>query len=443
MSQVDESDERPFKIQKKEKTSDGDDVPTFAPNPDAGHEIAEIEVKEDSEILRTKAQGEDHADAGRTDLNSKAIESVPNSSRLLTTEPEKPMSKSQLKKIRKKQERLEGREAWKASKRAKDKEKKERKRAAAREASNASKQPDASTQCVPKQVNQRPVQVPITFLIDCDFDDLMTEKEITSLSSQLSRSYSVVRAAKLRAHLVISSLGGMLLQRFETVLANNHLGWKGVKFPKVGFLEAAEEAHSVMYGPQGGKIAGALQGSETSAEVEAQNEEDSSAIKVESTSAVHSNEAAEQKEAAALIRHTPTSEDIISAPTSASPSIVYLSSDSPNTLEVLAPYTTYIIGGIVDKNRHKGLCYKKAREAGIPTAKLPIGDYMEMQSRTVLTTNHVIEIMVKWLEVGNWGEAFLEVIPKRKEAKLRGGKEQLSAEDAPGRAFDNETRSES
>lgn len=105
------------------------------------------------------------------------------------------------------------------------------------------------------------------------------------------------------------------------------------------------------------------------------------------------------------------------------PSVVYLTSDSPHTLDRLSPYTSYIIGGIVDKNRHKGLCYKRACERGIPTAKLPIGEYMTMQSRSVLATNHVVEIMLKWLDTGDWGEAFLSVIPKRKEAKLRIQKE--------------------
>jgi len=42
-----------------------------------------------------------------------------------------------------------------------------------------------------------------------------------------------------------------------------------------------------------------------------------------------------------------------------------------------------------------------------------------MQSRYVLTTNQVIEIMVKWMECGDWGEAFLAVIPKRKGGTLK------------------------
>jgi tRNA (guanine9-N1)-methyltransferase len=44
---------------------------------------------------------------------------------------------------------------------------------------------------------------------------------------------------------------------------------------------------------------------------------------------------------------------------------------------------------------------------------------MVMQSRVVLTTNHVVEIMLKWLEYENWGEAFMSVIPKRKGGQLK------------------------
>jgi len=36
---------------------------------------------------------------------------------------------------------------------------------------------------------------------------------------------------------------------------------------------------------------------------------------------------------------------------------------------------------------------------GIAHARLPIGDYMRLASSTVMTTNHVFEIMLKWLEL--------------------------------------------
>jgi tRNA (guanine9-N1)-methyltransferase len=66
----------------------------------------------------------------------------------------------------------------------------------------------------------------------------------------------------------------------------------------------------------------------------------------------------------------------------------YLTADSPNTLEKLDTETIYIIGGIVDRNRYKGLCLEKAEKLGMSHAKLPIGDYIQLSSRKVLTINH-------------------------------------------------------
>lgn len=392
-----------------------------------------------------------------------------------------PMSKSQLKKLRKREEWLAGKDYRKAKR--KEKLKKKKALRAEQEAEDKANI-DASElkPTSPKQSYRRPVLVPITFVLDCDFDELMTEKEIISLASQLSRCYSDNRSAPYKAHLVVSSFRGQLRQRFETVLSNHHHGWKGVKFMDGDFVQASEEANIAMRGIDGGRISGALastQELENSAppathgddntRIDSQEdslvvtstatqstlagfspadnrtseyENDTGSVGIETSQlVVEEIEPITAEKESSIEEQTPAIVEAILQPYLPSnfnlqPSVVYLSSDSPNTLDVLSPYTTYIVGGIVDKNRYKGICYKRACERGIPTARLPIGEYMTMQSRTVLATNHVIEIMVRWLEDGDWGKSFLRVIPKRKEAKLklknRGGNGAHGGEDDEG-----------
>ncbi|KAJ9293109.1 hypothetical protein DTO271G3_8053 [Paecilomyces variotii] len=289
------------------------------------------------------------------------------------------MSKNQLKKLRRKQKW----EAERDSRRAKRKEKlvakRERRRAAAIEAAeNGAPKPEPKL----KLKHLRSTLLPITFVIDCGYDELMLDKERISLASQLTRSYSDNHRSPYRSHLVISSFDKLLKERFETVLSKSHLNWKGVRFFEEDFAHVAEKANEWMQGPEGGKLDGVL--------------------------AKHADMKPEDGE------------------------VIYLSSDSPDTLTELKPYSTYIIGGLVDKNRHKGICYKTAVEKGIKTAKLPIGEYIQMASRSVLATNHVVEIMLRWLELGDWGKAFMQVIPKRKGGVLKGeGNKSEEGNDTP------------
>lgn len=64
--------------------------------------------------------------------------------------------------------------------------------------------------------------------------------------------------------------------------------------------------------------------------------------------------------------------------------LVYLTADSETVLDELDPKKMYIIGGLVDRNRWKGITMKKAQEQGVQTAKLPIGNYLKMSSSQVL-----------------------------------------------------------
>ncbi|RUS24385.1 guanine-1-methyltransferase-domain-containing protein, partial [Jimgerdemannia flammicorona] len=93
--------------------------------------------------------------------------------------------------------------------------------------------------------------------------------------------------------------------------------------------------------------------------------------------------------------------------------LVYLMADSNDRILEIDEGKVYIIGGIMDKNRHKKLCYEKASKQGIRTMQLPIGEYIKMASWKVLTVNHVFEILLKYMEHKDWEKAFLEIIPHR------------------------------
>ncbi|KAG6743484.1 hypothetical protein POTOM_052178 [Populus tomentosa] len=97
--------------------------------------------------------------------------------------------------------------------------------------------------------------------------------------------------------------------------------------------------------------------------------------------------------------------------------LVYLTADSETVLDKLDLKKIYIVGGLVDRNRWKGLTMKKANEQGIQTAKLPISSYLKMSSSQVLTVNQVVEILLKFVETKDWKTSFFQVIPQRK----RGG----------------------
>jgi tRNA (guanine9-N1)-methyltransferase len=293
-----------------------------------------------------------------------------------------PLSKSKLKKLRRNQAWEAGRDYRKVRRKEKTQARREKKRAVkATESTLDSPDPSAgATKGVStngavtkgkrgKKEHPRAVQLPVTLILDCGFDDLMLPKEIISLGSQVTRAYSDHARARYRAHMVVSSFGGRLKERFETVLASQHEGWKFVRFTDAGFVDAAKDAAEYMKSERGGQLAGALSSASTDGE---------------------------------------------------EGEVIYLTSDSPDTLEVLKPNSTYIIGGLVDKNRHKGICYKTAMDQGVKTAKLPIGEYMRMSSRFVLATNHVVEILLAWLECGDWAKAFEKAVPKRKGGVLRG-----------------------
>ncbi|KAK4611673.1 tRNA (guanine(9)-N1)-methyltransferase [Fulvia fulva] len=333
------------------------------------------------------AKDESDGDDGGVILPTPSI-MAPRATEIPGTSTDPPISKNALKRLKKKAEWEAKREDRKVLRKDKLHKKRERQK--------AEKQQKIAEGVPPpvKQKREKADQLPVTVIIDCDFDELMHDGERISLASQITRCYSDNKNSTKRAHITIASFKGELRKRFDTVLERNYDSWRGVRVFDENFLETAEKAKEWMAAEDGGVMTGSFS--------KYANLDDDALQKLKDEGEV-----------------------------------VYLSSEADEDLMELKPFSTYIIGGLVDKNREKGICHKRATKAGVRTAKLPIGEYMELQSRKVLATNHVNEIMVKWLECGDWGEAFMKAIPKRKGGKLRGENDEddqngASAEQAEG-----------
>ncbi|KAL6898822.1 tRNA-methyltransferase domain-containing protein [Trichoderma evansii] len=311
-----------------------------------------------------------------------------------------PMSKNALKRLRKQEEW----DAGKDDRRKRRKEKRHERKVRVRDerAALIAQGVDPAELKKKKQVS---TLAPVGIIFDCDFEDYMMDKERVSLSSQVTRAYSDNKAARYRSHLWVAGFNKGIAKRFHEVLGDQHKNWKGIWFDEGDYLSCAAKIREKMNATDGsgGEMIESLQRSLDEPCAWTRDETDPFPI--------------------------PGPEPAFDE---ANKDVVYLSSDSPYTLERLEPNTCYIVGGLVDKNREKGLCYRRAREKGIRTARLPIGQFMVMQSRQVLATNHVVEIMLKWLECGDWGQAFLSVIPKRKGGKLRSENAESEAGDGEG-----------
>ncbi|KZS97849.1 LNS2-domain-containing protein [Sistotremastrum niveocremeum HHB9708] len=278
--------------------------------------------------------------------------------------PPDPTSKNS----QKKKAKLERAAAAKAERKAREKERKAQKRKARDEENPESSvkpaEQDASAQ--PKQKKRKldtREKFKANVVVDLGFDNLMFEREMTSLCSQLSYCYSSNRRSRQPfSRLIFTSLGGKTKERLEATNQNDaHLRWQDVTWLEKGYESLWDT------------------------ELQQENED---------------NEA-------------PNPTDL--EPTVLKQDVVYLTADSTETLEELSEGKTYVIGGIVDHNRYKNLCQGKAESQGLKTARLPIGEYMaQLSTRKVLTVNQVLDIMLHWVQERDWEKAFNTIIPKRK-----------------------------
>jgi len=266
---------------------------------------------------------------------------------------EKPLSKNQLKKLRKKAEQEATREQYLAKKREKRKEYRARnKEALKRKLGEAEAAGDAELKAQLlaasnlRKVRRRRLSDTESKLegaprvaIDLQFEELMKDKEVNSLVKQLHYCYSINNRLEKPIRIAYTSLTGRVR---EDLKKQNALNWKGVTF--------SEEPYNKVF------------------------EHDD---------------------------------------------IVYLTAESETVLDVIEADKVYIIGGLVDRNRHKGITHERAQAAKVRTARLPIAEHMDLKSRHVLAVNHVFDILGKFYNTGDWSQALDMVMPGRMQGKVR------------------------
>ncbi|KAF9118225.1 tRNA (guanine(9)-N(1))-methyltransferase [Mortierella sp. 14UC] len=336
----------------------------------------------------------------------------------------KPLSRNATKKLLKQQQFLERRPQMRAQEKLKRKQKDQKRRE------------DIEAGLIappPKRQKLDQILSGITIGIDMAFDDLMLEKEVKSMVDQIKRCYSHNRTCEKIVHLALTSFTGKSREEFDK-RANGFELWRNFTIHEKSLEEVwpseeipgkvrIEELKKLQAAKAKALAAAAAAAAESSGNASVESQP------VESTLPEHITAATPTETS---VETGPTAEDIKIleaqraakeeelATTPAVKKVVYLSADSPNTIAELDPGTCYILGGIVDKNRFPNLCQTKAEKLGIETAQLPIGEYIQMSSRRVLTVNQVFEILLQFIECNDWKEAFLKVIPQRKlEEKQR------------------------
>ncbi|KAM3718853.1 tRNA (guanine(9)-N1)-methyltransferase [Dirofilaria immitis] len=236
---------------------------------------------------------------------------------------EKCLSKKQIRRLRKEQEKLSRRK----DKRAKERMKKKIKRAAQREAGYVKPKRTHISRMEDSKCKQR-------VAIDMQFECAMRPKDIRHLFVQLAHAYAVNRRAENPLQFSIVSFSGTQNKLFFDNPNNHHWDVVFEEQPLDAVFERSE--------------------------------------------------------------------------------IVYLTADSENSLQTLDISKVYVIGGLLDHNSLKGHCLKLAKEKGYAHARLPIAEYIMLQTRKVLTVNQVFEILLRYTENQSWKKSFLDVIPRRK-----------------------------
>ncbi|KDN40845.1 hypothetical protein RSAG8_07863, partial [Rhizoctonia solani AG-8 WAC10335] len=265
-------------------------------------------------------------------------------------------------------------------------------------------------------------------VIDLGFDEKMTEKEVGSLCSQLAYTYAAHRRTRTPfSSLLFTGLNGRSRKQLDETNDASYRRWKYTEWweedidglwnpPPIVTQEPPKEP------PQTGEVpvpveTSNVQPAQTPTEPERTVAPDLALATGSEPAATDPEPASPAIPSARLKQRRARKPDATPQVRSACSreSVVYLSADAEDEILELKEGETYVIGGIVDRNRYKNLCANKARDLNVRSARLPIGRYLaDMPTRKVLTVNQVFDILVHWVTTHNWEEAMQKVMPKRK-----------------------------
>ncbi|KAG8723102.1 tRNA (guanine(9)-N(1))-methyltransferase [Ceratobasidium sp. 428] len=249
----------------------------------------------------------------------------------------------------------------------------------------------------------------------------MTEKEVGSLCSQLAYTYASYRRTRTPfTGLLFTSLNGRALEHLNGINDASYRRWKGAEWwtedidglwnPPPGVEQQLQEPGIGEPVPTDINVNAIPEYASTESSVPSGvgtasggNEPSTSDLPAPTVSA-RGKPRRPRRQPAPQTRASCRRE-----------SVVYLTADAEDELLELQEGETYVIGGIVDRNRYKNLCANKARDLNMRSARLPIGRYLaDMPTRKVLTVNQVFDILVHWVSTRDWELAMQKVMPKRK-----------------------------
>ncbi|KAL9186408.1 hypothetical protein ACHAXT_005646 [Thalassiosira profunda] len=365
-----------------------------------------------------------------TETHDASDPSPPSTFRTTTAATDPPLSKNQLKKRR----RWERSQAHKRLKKEKERELKRLKAEKAgrnldeerkqqlrneREGTGWKKREEKWQQIVKRADVDNSFRV----CFDCAFEDEMNWKESNSLSLQLRYTYAMNRKSTMPVHIDVCGMkrGGVTWEGLEKVEGFPDK-WVGRAF------RCYEEKMEEVYAKSVADNAGNAEAGDAGGKEEVKEDQESGKGDLDDAKdAKDGSGSAKQSHPKLRPNHQ----------------FVYLSGDSPNTLSTLDDNTTYIIGGIVDRNRLKRAAIQRTEgiNAEVPsldikTARLPLDENFDFKQATrILTCNHVFMILQKYRENGykDWKAAIAAVLPERKDIEERKDDEGGAAQEKEGR----------